>query len=181
MRRALIGAIGVGVGIALGGAGMAFSAIPDPNGFIHGCVNTATGALRVIDPANDETCTANENPLNFNQQGPQGVPGKPGTPAVKLFARLSSTGTVRGGSGVTTVSHNSTGIYDLTFAQDVTNCAATASVDGNENTGDGDGAFPGSVVVEHGLPANEIDVFVFNTTGPNTVSQDAPLSVIVAC
>lgn len=162
---------------------MAFSAIPDPNGFIHGCVDKATGALRVIDPANDETCTAGENPLNFNQQGPQGVPGPPGTPAVKLFARLSSAGTVRTASGLTTVSHNNTGIYDLTFAQDVANCAATASVDADENTGDGDGAFAANVLVEHGVPANEIDVFVFNTIRypGSSVSQDAPLSVILAC
>lgn len=195
--KALIGAVGVAVGVALGGAGMAFSAIPDPTGLVHGCVSKLTGGLRVIDPSTGATCTAAETALNFNQQGPQGVPGSPGPkgdkgdkgdpgePAVKLFARLSSTGTVRSGSGVSAVAHGNTGIYNVTFDQDVSGCAAMAGVDGNESTGDG--AFAANVVVEHGgpgtgIPASEVDVFVFNNVGQGSfVSQDAPLSLIVVC
>lgn len=64
--HALIVAGGIAVGIAVCGAGIAFSAIPQPSGLVHGCVNKTTRALRVIDPSNGATCTSAETPLDFN-------------------------------------------------------------------------------------------------------------------
>jgi hypothetical protein len=69
-------------------------------------------------------------------QGPQGVPGAqgiqgpkgdPGTPAIRLWAYVSPTGTIRGGGGVVSSSRLSNGYYSVSFNQSITNCAATAT------------------------------------------------------
>jgi hypothetical protein len=65
-------------GLVAGLAGVAYAAVPDANGVIHGCVKKNSGALRVIDPAAGEACTSAENPLDFSQQGPAGTPGPAG-------------------------------------------------------------------------------------------------------
>jgi hypothetical protein len=63
------------VALALG-AGVAVASIPDRNGVIHGCRNARTGVLRVI--KSTAHCRVGERPLNWNAQGPQGVPGPMG-------------------------------------------------------------------------------------------------------
>lgn len=68
--------------LAIAGVG---SATADDAGTrtIHACVNNVTGVVRIIDPARAGRCiTANgalkETPLDWNQQGPQGLPGLQG-------------------------------------------------------------------------------------------------------
>jgi hypothetical protein len=81
-RRAHIAA-GVASTLALG-AGVAFAAIPGPDGVIHACYKSNTGALRVVDTANQ--CSGNEVALAWNQKGEkgdQGPPGPPGPPGAK--------------------------------------------------------------------------------------------------
>lgn len=68
----------VAAGLAAGG--IAYASIPDSNGVIQGCYAKSRGQLRVIDTDKGQTCTANENPLNWNQTGPLGPPGPPGPP-----------------------------------------------------------------------------------------------------
>lgn len=49
---------------------MAFASIPDSGtGLIHGCYNTTTGALRVIDGATQVCGAGTETALNWNQRG----------------------------------------------------------------------------------------------------------------
>jgi len=69
-------------------------------------------------------------------QGPQGIPGAqgiqgpkgdPGTPATRLWAYVSPTGTIRGGSGVVASSRVLDGYYSVSFNQSIVNCAATAT------------------------------------------------------
>jgi hypothetical protein len=69
-------------------------------------------------------------------QGPQGIPGAqgvqgpkgdPGTPATRLWAYVSPTGTLRGGSGVIASSRLSNGYFSVSFNQSIVNCAATAT------------------------------------------------------
>jgi len=72
-RRALWLVVASVGALALAG-GIAYATIPDNQGVIHGCRNNGSGILRVIDSAN-ASCTAAETPLNWNQTGPQGVPG----------------------------------------------------------------------------------------------------------
>jgi hypothetical protein len=62
----------------VGAAVAATAAIPDANGVIHGCRNTKTGALRVIDTDKGQTCSKDEAALTWNQTGPQGPAGPPG-------------------------------------------------------------------------------------------------------
>ena len=59
---------------ALGG--VAYSAIPDPMGVIHGCYANMRGAVRIIDSA--ASCDAGETALNWSQQGPAGATGPAG-------------------------------------------------------------------------------------------------------
>ena len=60
--------------VALGG--VAYSAIPDAAGVIHGCyLNGMSRTLRVIDST--ESCNTGETALNWSQQGPEGPPGQP--------------------------------------------------------------------------------------------------------
>jgi hypothetical protein len=110
-------------------AGVAYASIPDSSGVIHGCY-TNNQVLRVIDSAT-QTCAMNETALNWNQTGPQGPAGPTGAtgpagadgaPAIALWAVVSSAGTLTHGSHVVTVTHLSTGTYEVTFDQDVSAC-----------------------------------------------------------
>lgn len=55
--------------VALGG--VAFAAIPDSNGTIHGCFKNNNGDLRVVDSS--AGCRSNETSIQWNQQGPSKV------------------------------------------------------------------------------------------------------------
>jgi hypothetical protein len=50
--------------------------VPDADGTFHGCVNPHSGALRVVDSADE--CHRSENPVTWNQSGPAGAKGDPG-------------------------------------------------------------------------------------------------------
>ena len=82
MRRKLVVMAALIACAALAG-GVAYAAIPDGNGVIHGCYNTGanpSGALRVIDTEAGAKCAKNEKPLAWNQQGPKGDKGDQGDP-----------------------------------------------------------------------------------------------------
>jgi len=59
----------------LGIAGVASASIPDSGGVIHGCRDTKSGALRVIDTNTGQTCGKGEAALNWSQTGPAGPSG----------------------------------------------------------------------------------------------------------
>ncbi len=69
--------IGIAAVVALVVAGIAYAAIPDSSGVIHGCYSKS-GALRVIDSSGK--CANGELALNWNQQGPKGDIGPSGLP-----------------------------------------------------------------------------------------------------
>lgn len=60
--------------IALGG--VAFAAIPDSSGTIHGCYQKSNGNLRVVDSASE--CRNTERAIAWNQEGPPGSGGLAG-------------------------------------------------------------------------------------------------------
>jgi hypothetical protein len=64
-------AVGAGVGIA-------YAAIPDGSGVIHGCYSNTSGALRVIDTGAGQRCSAAEKAVDWSQTGPQGAQGPQG-------------------------------------------------------------------------------------------------------
>jgi hypothetical protein len=81
-----------GVAAAIAAGSLAFAAVPDGSGVIHGCYGKPgtvhAGYLRAIDTAQNMTCTSSELPLDWNQQGlpgqkgdkgDQGDPGAPGS------------------------------------------------------------------------------------------------------
>jgi hypothetical protein len=84
-RLVLLTAFAV-VALATAG-GLAYAAIPDSSGVIHGCYKAAGGGLRVIDTDKGATCTTGEKSLNWNQTGPQGTTGPRG-PSDAYFARM---------------------------------------------------------------------------------------------
>src|SRR4029450_2734916 len=71
---------GIAVGAAAGS--VAFAAIPDGNGAIHGCYgkpgSLKPGLVRLIDPSKSETCHSNETPPDWTQAGQPGQKGEKG-------------------------------------------------------------------------------------------------------
>jgi len=67
--------------LALVGAGIAYGAIPDSSGVIHGCYSKTSRYVRVI--SSTAKCGTGEVALNWNQQGPQGDPGQAGAQGPK--------------------------------------------------------------------------------------------------
>ncbi len=57
--------IAIVVAVAVGGVAVAYAAIPDSKGVIHGCRNSGSGLLRVIDSG--QTCSASESSLDWVQ------------------------------------------------------------------------------------------------------------------
>lgn len=72
-RLAVLSAVLLG----LAAGGIAYAAIPDSNGVIHGCYLKKIGMLRVIDTATQQ-CSSLEVAISWNQTGPQGVKGDKG-------------------------------------------------------------------------------------------------------
>src|SRR6266516_2681987 len=65
--------------LALGGlaGGVAYATIPDGGGVIHACYRTDSGAVRLIDAA-DEKCLEGEAAVDWNVRGPIGPTGAEG-------------------------------------------------------------------------------------------------------
>lgn len=81
MKRKLIRpglAASVVVAALLVAGGIAYAAIPDGSGVIHGCYLKGLGTLRVIDTDKAQTCSKLEAPLDWSQTGPQGTQGPQG-------------------------------------------------------------------------------------------------------
>jgi len=115
-------------------------------------------------------------------QGVQGVPGAPGaqgvpgTPATRLWAYVSGTGVLRGGSGVVATSRTSQGTFSVTFNQSIVNCAATASYQRENN----DTSFN----VSNHFSVTRISTAAFRINTWNSAindSFDLPFALIVAC
>ena len=73
--------------LALGGGAYALSGAPDGNGVFHGCVNSHSGALRVVARARlchravrrgSRVIVPGEFAIAWNEQGPRGLNGLPG-------------------------------------------------------------------------------------------------------
>ena len=112
-QNSLVRAVCVAVVAALGGAGLA--AATDALGFvggdgtIQGCAKTRSGDLRLIEPG--RSCGANETAVGWNQQGPAGEPGAPGT--ARAYAEITPEGVAyaRRSHNITHVEHLEVGVY----------------------------------------------------------------------
>jgi|SRR5579884_4263975 len=129
---ALFFAIGAGGGYAVAAANKKT---------IHGCVNNRTHVLLV-----QKRCHRGERPIVWNQQGPQGITGRPGVSPVTAWTVVGSSGSTFGGHGFT-VQHVATGTYRVTATPaqcaDMTATPPVVSVsDSNPPAGHGAGTFP---------------------------------------
>jgi hypothetical protein len=108
--------------------------------------------------------------------GTPGAPGAPGTPATRLWAYVSGTGVLRGGSGVVATSRTSLGTFSVTFNQSIVNCAATASYQRENNDT--------SYNVSNHFSVTRISTTAFRIYTWNSAindSFDLPFALIVAC
>jgi hypothetical protein len=74
------------VAVVLVSGGIAWASIPGPDGVIHGCYKTnnpAQGSVIVIDSA--ASCPSGFTALNWNQTGPAGPQGPPGTSVQRVM------------------------------------------------------------------------------------------------
>lgn len=87
---------------------IAYAAIPDSNGVIHGCYKTSNGSLRVIDSPAVQCDPRNETAISWNQTGPQGPQGPAGPQGPQ-----GPEGPTGGGARVITVGTDNTISFEL--------------------------------------------------------------------
>src|SRR5215204_918861 len=108
--------------------------------------------------------------------GPPGAQGVPGTAATRLWAYVSGTGALRGGSGIVASSGLSQGTFSVTFNQSIVNCAATASYQRENNDT--------SYNVSNHFSVTRTSTTTFRIYTWNSAindSFDLPFALIVAC
>jgi hypothetical protein len=126
------------------GAGIAYASIPGPDGVIHGCYKTsnpAQGSVIVIDSA--ASCPSGFAALNWNQTGPQGLPGLAGVHVVEVPS-FEYTGLIRCPTGETALS------LAFTFPG-----AGPVAVNWRPDRGDGQPVPPGQAPVGYAYTTNQ--------------------------
>jgi Collagen triple helix repeat (20 copies) len=201
LNTPLVAAVSASVLTAVVVAVVAYAAIPDSHGVIHGCYNPK-GTLRVIDTSTD-TCKPNETGLDWSQtgpaglqgpagpqgspgpmgapgpqgaqgpQGPQGPAGSPGTANVH-FAHLSINLTLDAGDA-TGLTHNGNGDWNITFGVDVSQCPyqVTPSI--------GVPSALSAVANVVPLDPHSVRVFTGDPGGQGLQQFDAPFYLTVMC
>jgi len=123
--------------------GVAWGSIPSSDGVIHACYATNGGSVKIIDTAKDKGCSGGWTPITWNQTGPVGPKGDPGTPGAKgdpgtpgakgdpgtpgakgdpgpagtarAYGSINPAGGVSRSKGIVSVSHPDTGKYCITL------------------------------------------------------------------
>jgi hypothetical protein len=65
-KRSLLAVLGAAA-LAAGAGGMAIATIPSAKGTFYGCYTVRTGALRLINPSQHQTCKAGERQISWSQ------------------------------------------------------------------------------------------------------------------
>jgi hypothetical protein len=118
IRNAFLTAVLVAAAV-VGVAGLAYAAIPASNGTISAC-RDSKGVLKVIDAETGATCPSNQQPLQWNQQGPAGPPGPPGAQGIPGLPGPTGPAGPQGPAGVSGL--------QSTFATSAHNTAFTKAV-----------------------------------------------------
>jgi hypothetical protein len=179
--------------VALGGTSYAVASLPrdsvgqrqlKPNSV--GTSELRTSAVRSKDIHNGSVAardlsTSAKKTLR-GQQGPQGIQGPSGTPAVTLSAAVAVTGRAVSGNGISQRSQ-STGVYTVSFPRpdgpgnrDLRNCRAVASLSLADVGATPAVAPNGEVVTEP--TADGVTVHTYNSQGQPT---DLPFHLIAVC
>ena len=125
--RMFVRALGCASLLIVGGGAYALASAK--GGTITVCVSHHGGALYKA-----KKCAKPDKELSWNKagspgpQGTPGTPGAPGMPATKLFAAVRDAGTIAASSDGVQVYHVSTGVWQVDFAQDISHCAALATI-----------------------------------------------------
>jgi hypothetical protein len=98
--------------------------------------------------------------------------GEKGDPAAAVFGVVSASGTVTSGKGVAAVSPGETGVYSVTFNQDVSKCAVIGTV---ATSGPDDG---GTVTA---APGGTPQQFVVRTRDTAGAAAQRPFQLAVFC
>jgi hypothetical protein len=159
-RRALVA---LGVLVLATAGGVAWAAIPDTGGVIHACYLNRNGALRVIDPAAGDSCSARfETAIDLQAGGSGTVASAHVGPAGELDARAT---------GVVGVVKPLTGFYcfDLVSTPKVAVATIEMSLTGNgfgdfNASRDVHVATPPSPDVTNACPAGYRDLLAFTAT-----------------
>lgn len=67
------------------------------------------------------------------EKGDKGETGATGAPATKLFASVNSNGSLARGSGVTATTRSGTGVYEVTFDTNISQCVYLATPGGDNS------------------------------------------------
>ncbi|MBX5441219.1 MAG: hypothetical protein IRZ32_06785 [Solirubrobacteraceae bacterium] len=155
----------------------------------NGAVTTskiANGAVTGAKVKNGSLTAADFAPgsLPAGPQGPQGPQGPPGPPATQVNGVVSPTGQLVYGKGVAAVSVAGSGVYTVTFNQNVSECPAVATVGGYQLGGvTASGSDGGTVSLQPGGNNNAVAAtqITFITRGLNGVNTPLPFHFAVFC
>jgi hypothetical protein len=157
-------------------AGLASASIPAPNGVIHSCYKTSTGAVSVVNSAKVHKCPAGSKGLNWNQTGPAGTARDAGN----IYSVDQGSGTPGfqpdGLKGWRKVTSTGTGEYCLT--PDATSTQANTSL--LLSLGGVGGGDPGFVVWEGYCDSStglELAVQTYDSSG--TLSNSIPFEAVI--
>lgn len=185
-------AVGVVGSMSLVVAGLGVAVAAGATGTIHGCVAKSGGALRIVHSA--KNCRASENPLSFNAQGPQGLPGPAGpagaqgpagpagaaaspAPTVVMYANVDAEGDLGSHSGAVSAARLSTGEYAVTFDRPIEPCAAVAQAG---QAGGTDPIFPIPSAVSFD-PSNPKQWDLEFVDGPTRTALNTAFMLTVTC
>jgi hypothetical protein len=149
--------------LALGGGAYALSGVAH-DGLLHGCVSKKTGVLRVVTSSSScqrsTTHGKHRNPgetaINWNQVGPQGIPGVQGAQGVQGIPGVQGVQGIPGGQGppghdaATNIVVRTTS-FTATSGQDAAFCNPGERAVGG-GAGRSDGSSSGTDVVRRSAP-----------------------------
>ena len=110
--------------------------------------------------------------------GAQGVKGDPGTPATKLWAVVSSAGTLLRSSGGVTASGSPASFTTVTFPQPIDTCAYSATIGRNGSAFSNGGQVEADEFVPNGFSTSQILVRTYDAAGTATAKK---FSLVVFC
>lgn len=173
--------------VALGGSATAGRALITSKQIKDGSVREKDLHKKVRAKLKSSPGTGTQGPRgdkgDSGDSGPQGQTGAAGTPATKLWVVVNPglscpASCVVRQSGVTSVVRNSTGIFTVTFNQDVSNCAYPTALGSPE--GGTASLGQGLVSVVRG-GSNDVNVYTWDHEGATAPAEDHWFHLAVLC
>jgi hypothetical protein len=182
VRSAVVLSVGVALGLAA--SSFAYQATNDSSRSIVVCARHKGGGLYVA-----PKCAPHDRRIALNVTGSQNLTAAPGT---RLFAQVTSGGTINASSPGVTASQFSghTGTYRVDFGQDISRCAATATLGALPSFGTPGASttravgfavvdlFAPGYTLPNGYPSGDTAEIELRANG---VRVNAPFYIIVSC